>query len=205
MKRTARWTIGLLAFALAIGACGKKAPTSPDLGLTSTEIDSLAYMLVVYSVRAVPSGLRDMAPGQGAHLLGTAAATDTLSYTLPCPVSGVGTIEGTYTRTDNDTGWVTDGDITETPANCVVRTAGHVFTLNGAPALQLTSHLVFVNHSLQSIDAGLTGGFTWERASGGYGNCSVDITVSSFDNSGQVLTTSGTVCGKDVGMSMPAG
>ncbi|MEJ2217932.1 MAG: hypothetical protein P8099_15090 [Gemmatimonadota bacterium] len=199
MKGTIRWTGLALVLALAVGACGKNGPTGADQGLTGAEIDSLALILAEYSVQAVPSGLRDRAPQPGIHLLADTTTTSTVSDSLSCPNGGYATMDGSYTRTDADSVVTVDGDLTETPVGCVVPVASSTLTLDGAPALQLTSHLVRVNASVDTLTFGLTGSFSWQRASGGEGTCDIDLS-SDADVATYQLSVNGTLCGRTISM-----
>jgi hypothetical protein len=197
----------LLVAALAASGCsdstgpgGLSPQASMEIATTlMAEIISIGFMALGdpadegTGVLAIPEAVR-------AEMI--AAATTSITETMPCDLGGNIVVQGTYSDnfSDQGTGSVSF-DLRQRPNNCVMQTSSGNYTVNGNPELNVGGTLTVSSWNLGIFTMNFGGGFRW-NGPGGSGTCNMDLNYH-FNYTTYVFSGSGHICGHPVDYSHP--
>ena len=185
----------LMGVALATASCGEST-TEPGGDALSAD-EALALI--------------EVAMGQGFTLAGDVTSGSevvtpegvTLQFMAPCTIGGTvavdaeaGFVGGPGEQNPEGAGvrleaTLVHSDCTETHAG-----TGFVFTLDGAPDLDITIELLYSENFAPTISGSLDGTVRWATEDGRSGSCSVDIRIEPLDDPDAFLglSVSGQAC-----------
>lgn len=195
----------LMGIALATASCGESTTELGGDALTREEAVALI----------------EVAMGQGFTVAGDVTGGDevltpegaTLQFMAPCTRGGMvavdveaGFVGGPGSQNPEGGGvrleaTLVHSDCTETHAG-----TGFVFTLDGAPDLDVTIELLYSENFAPTISGSLAGTVRWATEDGRSGSCSVDIRIEPLDDPGALLglTISGQACSAQIMESFSA-
>lgn len=190
----------LLAAAVGMLACSKDSATAPEATLTTEEVyDALeAISAIGVDLGEFPLA-RDASTASAMQLLrigpgATAAYTESIDESAPCPNGGTTRLRGSVTVNEN-TG-AGSIDLRQTFSNCgSTSTGGRLWVFSGDPDLRTLIASSFNPQTQEfSISGSQRGAFRF-NSDGASGRCSVDITITVTETT---VRQTGRVCGRDV-------
>ena len=188
----------MLSIALAAASCGGSSTEPDDDTLTGEETLALV----------------EIAMGQGFVLAGDVSGSETVTpegamvqVTAPCAMGGTVEVDarasfigepGTESAESASVGL----SVTLVHSGCTERHEGTgiVFTLDGAPELEMSIELSFSTEFMLAISGTVDGTVRWATEDGRSGSCTMDVGIETVDDPDAFLslTVAGQACGVQI-------
>ena len=186
------------ALALTVTACGDSL-TGVDSGEQLTDAEVAAVVDAFFSAFDAAEADADASQALAAPAQASSSFDFTIDLSVPCE-SGTFDMSGSFAITYDDVTLEEDGriDVTWEPMDCLVGDGTNIFTLNGAPRVEMVVEFTSDGEA-ETIDGTLNGGFSFESGDMRSGSCNMDVTfhIETDGTVAGVSTVSGTVCGLD--------
>lgn len=179
----------------AVLACSGDGATAPEANLTEAEIaDAYSALSVLNELSFGGMLLRSSDPA-----IVSAALTETISESMPCPQGGTTSVSGSFTI--NETTYAMSADLRQRYSNCgVYSESERLWIFNGDPNIRTRMSSTF-NQTAETFTftATITGAFRFTSGDLS-GRCSINLAMTFGETS---ITVSGTICGQSYNETVP--